>query len=109
MDTNQSVLSALADETRFAIVERLRRGPASVAEIAGGIPVSRPAVSQHLRVLREAGLLTVRPEGTRRVYALDPRRMRELRDYFDDFWRAALASFKQTADEAATHRKGGRP
>jgi DNA-binding transcriptional ArsR family regulator len=76
----------------------LRRGPRAVGEIAGELPVSRPAVSQHLRVLKEAGLVTERRDGTRRLYRLDPDGLGELRDYFDQFWDAALADFKAAAE-----------
>ena len=91
-------MDALGDPTRRAIFERLRSKPLSVGEIADGLPVSRPAVSQHLRVLKEAGLVTERRNGTRRLYRLDPDRVGELRDYFDDFWTDALAAFKAEAE-----------
>ncbi len=91
-------MDALGDPTRRAIFEQLRRGPRAVGEIAGELPVSRPAVSQHLRVLKEAGLVTERRHGTRRLYRLDPDGLGELRDYFDDFWTEALAGFKAAAE-----------
>jgi DNA-binding transcriptional ArsR family regulator len=91
-------MDALGDPTRRAIFERLRAKPLSVGEIADGLPVSRPAVSQHLRVLKEAGLVTERRNGTRRLYRLDPDGVGELRDYFDDFWTDALAAFKAEAE-----------
>ena len=91
-------MDALGDATRRAIFERLRAKPLSVGEIAAELPVSRPAVSQHLRVLREAGLVTDRRNGTRRLYRLDPDGVGELRDYFDDFWTDALAAFKAEAE-----------
>ena len=91
-------MDALGDPTRRAIFEQLRRGPRAVGEIAGELPVSRPAVSQHLRVLKEAGLVTERREGTRRLYRLDPDGLGELRDYFDDVWTEALAGFKAAAE-----------
>ena len=94
----RSPMDALGDPTRRAIFERLRSKPLSVGEIADGLPVSRPAVSQHLRVLKEAGLVTERRNGTRRLYRLDPDRVGELRDYFDDFWTDALAAFKAEAE-----------
>lgn len=96
MSTN-GVLDALGDPTRRQIFESLRGGPRSVGELANGLPVSRPAVSQHLRVLREAGLVSDRKEGTRRLYRVDPGGLAGLRDYFDGFWGDALARF---ADEA---------
>jgi DNA-binding transcriptional ArsR family regulator len=91
-------MDALGDPTRRAIFERLRAEPLSVGEIAAELPVSRPAVSQHLRVLKEAGLVTERRNGTRRLYRLDPDGVGELRDYFDDFWTDALAAFKAEAE-----------
>lgn len=93
-----SAMDALGDATRRAIFERLREGPLAVGEIAAGLPVSRPAVSQHLRVLKEAGLVTERREGTRRLYRLDPGGLADLRGYFDQFWTAALDDFKAAAD-----------
>jgi DNA-binding transcriptional ArsR family regulator len=91
-------MDSLGDPTRRAIFERLRAEPLSVGEIAAELPVSRPAVSQHLRVLKEAGLVTERRNGTRRLYRLDPDGVGELRDYFDDFWTDALAAFKAEAE-----------
>ncbi|TMK34958.1 MAG: helix-turn-helix transcriptional regulator [Actinobacteria bacterium] len=87
-------LDALGDPTRRRVFERLRRGPLSVTELAEKLPVSRPAVSQHLRVLKQAGLVTERRDGTRRLYRIDPDGLGELRDYFDDFWGDALAAFQ---------------
>ena len=92
-------MDALGDRTRRAIFEQLRAGPRAVGEIADELPVSRPAVSQHLRVLKQAGLVTERRNGTRRIYRLDPDGLGEVRDYFDDFWSEALAAFKAAADE----------
>src|SRR5919205_4645386 len=94
----QDPMDALGDRTRRAIFEQLRGGPRAVGEIAGKLPVSRPAVSQHLRVLKDAGLVTERREGTRRLYRLDPDGLAELRGYFDRFWTAALADFKAAAE-----------
>jgi DNA-binding transcriptional ArsR family regulator len=94
----RTAMDALGDPTRRAIFEQLRRGPRAVGEIASELPVSRPAVSQHLRVLKDAGLVTERREGTRRLYRLDPDGLGELRDYFDDFWTEALAGFKAAAE-----------
>ena len=91
-------LAALADPTRRAVLERLRTGPRAVKTIAQGMPVSRPAVSQHLRVLKEAGLVTERRNGTRRLYRVDPEGVGQLRDYFDAFWNEALAAFKAAAE-----------
>jgi DNA-binding transcriptional ArsR family regulator len=92
------VMNALGDPTRRAVFERLRSGPRSVGEIADGLPVSRPAVSQHLRVLREAGLVDERREGTKRIYALAPHGLVELRAYFDRYWSQALDAFKEAAE-----------
>jgi DNA-binding transcriptional ArsR family regulator len=92
-------INALGDPTRRAILERLAGGPRSVGELAHGLPVSRPAVSQHLRVLKDARLVTERREGTRRVYRVDPKGLAELRAYFDNFWTHALADFKTTAEQ----------
>ena len=92
-------MDALGDRTRREIFERLRDGPLAVTELAKGLPDSRPTVSQHLRVLREAGLVTDRRVGTRRIYRVDPEGLGELRDYFDDFWRTALADFNAAAEE----------
>jgi DNA-binding transcriptional ArsR family regulator len=93
-----TAMDALGDPTRRAIFERLRRGPRSVGELAEGLPVSRPAVSQHLRVLREAELVSERREGTRRIYSLNPGGLLELRAYFDQFWDEMLADFKTAAE-----------
>jgi DNA-binding transcriptional ArsR family regulator len=95
---NGDGIAALADPTRRAVFERLRGGPRAVGEIAEGLPVSRPAVSQHLRVLKEAGLVVERKEGTRRLYRVDPDGLAGLRAYFDDFWNEALAAFKAAAE-----------
>ena len=92
------MIAALADPTRRAVFERLREGPRPVGELARDLPVSRPAVSQHLRVLKEAGLVTERKDGTRRLYRIDPAGIAALRDYFDAFWTDALAAFKAAAE-----------
>jgi len=83
-------------------MESLRSGPRAVGEIARGMPVSRPAVSQHLKVLKEAGLVTDTPDGTRRVYRLDPRGLGALRDWLDRFWGDQLTAFKDFADQQET-------
>ena len=95
----ESALTALADPTRRAIFERLAAGPRAVGEIAAGLPVSRPAVSQHLRVLKESGLVTDRAAGRRRLYQLNPEGLAALRAYLDRFWDEALLAFKQTAEQ----------
>jgi DNA-binding transcriptional ArsR family regulator len=87
-------LAALADPTRRRVFERLRSGPHAVGDIARGMPVSRPAVSQHLKVLKQAGLVADRAEGTRRVYYIDPHGVGALRKWLDQFWDDALASFQ---------------
>lgn len=100
------MLEALGDPTRRAVFERLAPGPRAVGEIARGMPVSRPAVSQHLRVLKDAGLVLDRAEGTRRFYRANPAGLEVLRAYLDRFWDRALASFKDAAErEARTRRK----
>jgi DNA-binding transcriptional ArsR family regulator len=95
--TYQNGFSALADPTRRAIFERLRRGPRAVGELAREFPVSRPAVSQHLRVLKDAGLVTDERDGARRLYRVDPRGVDSMRAYFDSFWSDALAAFERAA------------
>ena|SRR5438045_3933064 len=94
MTNHAAVLTALADPTRRTIFERLADQPTSVGDLARGLPVSRPAVSQHLKVLKTAGLVRDHAQGTRRVYALDPDGLAAVRDYFDRFWRDALAAFR---------------
>ena len=94
-----SVLNALSDPTRRRIFEKLRSGPRSVGELARRLPVSRPAVSQHLWVLREAGLVSVRSEGTRRIYEVDTRGLEALRRYLDSFWGDVLEAFRAAADD----------
>jgi DNA-binding transcriptional ArsR family regulator len=89
---------ALADPTRRQIFERLARRSLAVGELAAGLPVSRPAVSQHLQVLRAAGLVTHDPDGTRRVYRVDPRGIEAMKNYLDRFWDRALAAFKAAAE-----------
>ena len=98
--TYGNALSALADPTRRRVMESLRSGPLAVGEIARGMPVSRPAVSQHLKVLKEAGLVTDRAEGTRRVYYLDPKGLAALRAWLDQFWDQALAAFQREAEKS---------
>src|SRR5271165_3365303 len=94
-------LGALGDPTRRAIFERLAAQPSAVGELAAAMPVSRPAVSQHLRVLKEAGLVSATPEGTRRIYRLDPRGIGAMRDWLDAHWSTALDAFKDFADQQA--------
>src|SRR4051812_7660960 len=105
--TYDRALTALADPTRRAVFERLRSGPQPVGAVARGMPVSRPTVSQHLRVLKEAGLVSDRPEGTRRVYYIDPHGLGALRGWIDQFWDQALAAFQAEAESASGRKKDG--
>jgi DNA-binding transcriptional ArsR family regulator len=92
-------LAALADPTRRSVFETLREGPRSVGDLARGLPVSRPAVSQHLRVLKDAGLVRERREGTRNYYSVDGDGLANVREYFEAFWDEALAAFKAAAEQ----------
>ena len=105
MSANQLQLDALGDATRRAIFERLARGPRSVAEIADGLPVSRPAVSQHLKVLREARLVRVRSKGTRNYYEVEAAGLEALRKWLDRFWDRALGAFKEAAEKAQREKE----
>lgn len=98
MSTYQNVFDALGDPTRRAIFERLARGPTAVGELAQELPVSRPAVSQHLRVLKRAGLVSDQREGSRRLYDVDLDGVEALRTYLDSFWTDALAAFRKAAE-----------
>ena len=102
---HEAQLDALGDATRRAILARLIDGPLPVGEIARDLPVSRPAISQHLRVLKAARLVADRAEGTRRVYALNPEAFDSLRDYFDRFWTHALAAFKRRVETDSSKEK----
>lgn len=106
MSTNQvtSAFAALADPTRREIFERLARNPSAVGDLAQGLPVSRPAVSQHLKVLQDAGLITHEREGTRRIYAVDPAALESVRQYFDRFWTISLSRFKAAAEKRSRTR-----
>lgn len=97
--TYHMALSSLADPTRRAVFERLRAGPARVGEIARDLPVSRPAVSQHLKALKDAGLVRDEPRGTARIYRIHAEGLRELRDWLDSFWEDALTRFKDHAEK----------
>ena len=92
-------LTALGDGTRRAILARLMNGPLAVGELARDFPISRPAISQHLRVLKHANLVVDRSEGTRRLYALNPEAFDSLRAYFDHFWTQALVAFTKRVEE----------
>ena len=101
MANTSTALAALADPTRREIFERVARRPAAVGEIASHLPVSRPAVSQHLKILKEAGLVMDRAEGTRRVYEIDPQGLGAIRAWLDQFWDLALEAFKAEVERAA--------
>ena len=94
-----NTLAVLADPTRRKVLERLRTGPRSVNVLAAGLPVSRPAVSQHLKSLKQAGLVDERSEGARRIYSLRREGLMELRDWLDTFWDGALAAFREEAEK----------
>ena len=102
----EKAFDAFGDPTRRRVFERLRHRTRSVREIADGLDVSRPAVSQHLKVLQDAGLVVVRAEGTRRLYSVEPRGLEAVRGWLDGFWDEALTAFKQAVErEAARERK----
>jgi DNA-binding transcriptional ArsR family regulator len=101
--TNQGAgLTALADPTRREIFERLARSPSAVGELARELPVSRPAVSQHLKILKSAGVVPDHAAGTRRVYSVDPVGLAAIRDYFEQFWQQSLARFQAAASQPTT-------
>ncbi len=102
----QNALVALADPTRRSVFERLLDGPQPVGRIAKGMPVSRPAVSQHLKVLKEAGLVSDHAEGTRRVYCIDPQGLAAVRRYLDQFWDQALTAFAAEAEKDLSESSG---
>ncbi len=99
MAAYQEGLAALADDTRRLIFERLLAGPRTVGQLAGDLPVSRPAVSQHLAVLKRAGLVRDEPAGTRRVYRVEPDGVRRLRAAVEEYWQAALDAYRRAAEE----------
>lgn len=105
----QAGLEALGDPTRMAIFQRLTNGPVPVNELARTLPVSRPAVSQHLRVLKDAGLVTDSKSGTRRLYQLDPEGVTRLRAHFDQMWTKALSAFQEIAEKGPTGEKDAKP
>ena len=104
----QAGLDALGDATRMAIFQRLASGPIAVNELARTMPVSRPAVSQHLKVLKDAGLVRDSREGTRRFYQLDPEGVARLRAHFDQMWTKAMSAFQDAAEKPATGEKHGK-
>jgi DNA-binding transcriptional ArsR family regulator len=103
------VLDALGDPTRRAIFEQLNEHPSAVVDLADRLPISRPAVSQHLKVLKDAGLVRDVQVGTRRVYSLDPDGLAGLRDYLERFWRTALHSFKTRVEKENREEETGEP
>jgi len=96
----ESQLDAIGDPTRRAILARLKDGPLPVGELAADFPISRPAISQHLRILKDADLVIDRAQGNRRLYELNPQALASLREYFDQFWSGALAAFKRRVERA---------
>src|ERR1043166_6652204 len=105
MTNSSRVFAALNDPTRRAVLERLRSGPKPVGEIARGLPVTRPAVSQHLKVLKEAGLVDDRAGGTRRIYQIDPKGLGTMRAWLDQFWDSALTAFAAEVERSAKEEK----
>ena len=99
MTNAHAILTALGDPTRQAILDLLLEGPQPVGELAALLPVSRPAVSQHLKVLKEVGLVVDRQEGTRRIYRVDPAGLAPIRAYLDRFWKQAMVAFAQHVEE----------
>ena len=100
-----SALAALSDPTRRRVFEKLRHGGRPVGEIAKGLPVSRPAVSQHLKVLKEAGLVREERDGTRRIYEIDPKGLGQLRRWLDQFWDTALDAFRAEVEKEGDDKK----
>lgn len=100
----EAQLDAVGDPTRRAILARLREGPLPVGTLARGFPMSRPAISQHLRVLKDANLVIDRPDGTKRIYELNPQAFASLREYFDELWGVALLAFKQRVENPKPRR-----
>ena len=103
--TYERALIALADPTRRKVFERLRAGPKPVGMIAQGMPVSRPAVSQHLKILKEAGLVHEQADGTRRIYSIDPRGLGAVRRWLDQFWDEALEAFRNEVEQSTKGEK----
>ena len=104
LERGAQALEALGDPTRRAIFEYLVLRPSSVRELADLLPVSRPAVSQHLKLLKQSGLVVDRPEGTRRIYRVDPAGVSAMREYLDQMWGAALAAFATALEQHSTHQ-----
>ena len=106
VEQQTAVFRALADPSRRAILEQLARGEAPVKHLTARFDISQPAISQHLRVLKEANLVTDRPDGTKRIYELNPQAFASLREYFDEFWGVALLAFKQRVENSKGRRGG---
>jgi DNA-binding transcriptional ArsR family regulator len=104
----QAGLDALGDATRMAIFQKLADGPFAVNELTKYVPVSRPAVSQHLKVLKDAGLVTDMKQGTKRLYQLDPEGVARLRAHFDQMWTKAMSAFQQAVEKPSTGEKHGK-
>ena len=109
MAYGNAAFAALSDPTRRQVLERLADGPRAVGELAEGLPVSRPAVSQHLKVLKEAGLVSDRQDGARRIYAIDPNGLGAMRAWLDQFWDTAFLAFKAEAERIANDEKEDAP
>lgn len=107
--TYRDALAALGDPTRREVFERLAHGPQSVGEIAKGLPISRPAVSQHLKTLKDAGLVTDQALGTRRVYRIDPHGLGQIRAWLDQFWEVALRAFQAEVERDDPSTGSGGP
>ena len=105
MTDRSEMLAALSDATRHTLLDLLRQGPSTVGELAGQLPVSRPAVSQHLRVLKAAGLVEEERRGTRHYFRLNPKTLAELRAHIDSMWRDALTAFSEFAGKEAAHEE----
>ena len=105
MAYRSAAFAAIADPTRRQVLERLSARPLAVGEIAAGMPVSRPAVSQHLKVLKEAGLVSDRQDGTRRIYAIDPKGLGAMRAWLDQFWDSALVALKAEIERVANETR----
>jgi DNA-binding transcriptional ArsR family regulator len=104
--TNIHSIEALSDPTRRKLFERLRLGPCSVSELVQAVPVSQPAVSQHLRVLREARLVQVHKQGQQRIYSINRQGLAELRTYIESFWDTVLGAYQEAADKSTTEETG---
>jgi DNA-binding transcriptional ArsR family regulator len=109
MTNATAMLTALGDPTRQLILDRLSSGPLAVGQLADGLPISRPAVSQHLKVLKDVGLVFDRQEGTRRMYQVDPEGLAVLREHLDGFWERSLAAFADRTRNDPTSTKEGQP